>query len=484
MKTFIKSIILVPVFAGITACGGGSDTVSSNPPPVDAAPQDVFVRGPIANFGSIIVNGVRYDTDDASFDLDGSQGSQSDLRVGYVVSIDARINSDGSRTATRVFYDDLVKGPVESIDLIAQRLVVLGQTVDVTDTTSFDDGFSPASLDGVQVGQIVEVSGQFDASGSIVATRIEPKPDNTEWEVQGVVAQLDEAAATFTLNSLVVDYSTAMLDDFDDGQIRNGDFVEAKGSMFGANGELIAREVEEESRFRDSDEDDYVEIEGLITRFASSSDFDVSGQPVTTNASTVFENGSASDLGLNLKVEVDGFLDTNGVLVAEKVELRRSKNIRIESSVDAIDAAAGTITLLGITVNVDMSTRMEDKTDADLSPFNLSDISVGDFVEIRGSEFPAGSGEIIAQRLERDDLDDESTLQGNVAAIDEPTFEILGVTVQTDGRTEFEDESDRSVSGSDFFAQLTINRVVKAKGIEIADGVLLAEEVETEDDDD
>ena len=56
----------------------------------------------------------------------------------------------------------------------------------------------------------------------------------------------------------------------------------------------------------------------------SSTDFDVNGFPVTTDGQTVFEfeddsPATPADLGLNIKVEVEGRVDAMGVLVADKV---------------------------------------------------------------------------------------------------------------------------------------------------------------------
>src|SRR5690606_3657178 len=103
--------------------------------------------------------------------------------------------------------------------------------------------------------------------------------------------------------ALVVDYSQAMLDDdFPAGGPENGQLVEAKGESLGAGGELLATEVELEDDALPGDAGDRVEIEGFITRFVSPSDFDVEGVPVTTNAQTVFEDGTSADLAINRKV--------------------------------------------------------------------------------------------------------------------------------------------------------------------------------------
>ena len=476
-------ILMLLALGQISACGGGgSDTPTLQPPPpIGGIGRTGFAYGPITTFGSIVVNGVRYDTSAADFTINDSQGSQSDLRVGDVVIVKGSVNSDGvTGTAETVSFEDAVTGPVQDVDLALSMLVVMGQTVLVGPDTSFDDSFAIGSLEGVAVGTIVEVSGQYNAGGDIIATRIEPKPAGTQFEVHGMVSGLNGGASTFQINDLVVDYGAAMLDNFPGGQIANGDFVEAKGNSLGAANELIATSVELEGVLPAVDDGDFGEIEGFITRFASAQDFDVAGFPVTTDGNTVFEGGTASDLGLNIKVEAEGSVNSAGVLVATKIDIRRAKAVRATAVLDSVNAGAESVVLLGITVTVDNLTRLEDKSDARVEPLTVADLNAGDYVEVRGDEFPAGSGTILATILERDDPDTETILQGFVESVSNPSLTILGVTIETGPGTVFRDENDAVISSAEFFNRLADNDLVKAEGTETSATVITAEEVEFE----
>jgi len=476
----LKVLFSVFILAAASGCGGGSDGGNNSTLPPTAGISGIGIAsGPITTFGSVVVNGVRYETDAATFSVNDVPGTQSDLSVGQIVLIKGTVSDDGlTGTADEVIFDDNVKGPIDSIDLALNQLTVLGQLVLVTATTSFDDSISPASLDGLSEGDIVEVSGFYSSFGDIEATRIELKPAGTQFEVHGFVSNLDAANLTFSINALVVDYSSATLDDFTGGQPADGDFVEAKGNSIGAAGELIADSVELESGIS-GDQGDHVEIEGLITRFVSETDFDVSGLPVTTNSGTVFEGGVAADLGLNIKVEVEGELDANNVLIADKVDIRRGKVVRSVAVVDSVDAANNSLVMLGITFTTDELTRFEDKSDADVRPLTINDINMGDYLEIRGTEFPAGSGQVQATILEREDLDSRTILQGFVESIADPTLVILGVTVDTSGAV-FRDVDDSVISSTEFFNLVGVNTLVKARGTETGDTMITATEVELE----
>lgn len=425
--------------------------------------------GTITGFGSVHVNGVHYATTGATFTIDDQPGSESDLRVGQVVRIEGTVNTDGTTgTATKVAFDDEVEGPIQSIDLAASRLVVVGRTVLVGPSTSFDDSIAPRSLEGLAVGVRIEVSGFVTADGAVQATRIESKAAQGTVEVKGRISSLDTAAKTFVLGSLTVSYAGAQLEDFPSGQPVDGDEVEVHGSIDGT-GTLVATRVEREDASSGSDDDDG-DYEGLVTRFVSATDFDVAGQRVTTNASTQYKGGTAADLALNVAVEVEGNFDASGVLVASEVEFRHESDTEVEGPVQAVDIGAKTLTVLGIAFRVTGVTRFEDHSSSNLARFDLADIAVGDFVEVDGYEDATG---FVATRVERDDADgDEVKLEGRAEDVAPPGFTIGGVSITTDANTEFRNDNGDSISSDAFFAAAASGAVVEVRGTLVGDAVL------------
>jgi hypothetical protein len=471
MKTLFSGVIAAIFLA---ACGGGGNEQVAG---IDARGNPVAVgivsKGTITGFGSVILNGVTYNTSSATFTIDGITGSQSDLSVGDVVILRGTINDDGtSPRAESITFDDTVEGPVESVDIVASTLTVLGQLVRVDADTSFDDNISPASLEGIDVNDIVEVSGFFLADGSISATRIEAKPPSGEFEVTGLVSNL--VGMTFQINDLVVNFSGAQLDDFPGGSPETGQLVEAKGSAINGTGELVATRVEFKGNDLNADDGDRMEIEGFITRFTSATDFDVEGVAVTTNASTVFENGTSADLAVNRKVEVEGSVDANGRITATKVELKLANFIRIEGIVDSTTASS--VTIFGIAMNVNALTRLEDKSSADLETFALSNVNVGDYLETRSYEDASG---VVATRIEREDFDGEISIRAFVDSVNDPNFTIRGVPIETSGATVFRDLDGSVLQPGQFFGQ-AMDRLVEATGSSNNGGISAAE-VELQD---
>jgi hypothetical protein len=236
-----------------------------------------------------------------------------------------------------------------------------------------------------------------------------------------------------------------------------GDIVEVKGTTILADGALQAVKVQKEDGGLDGNSGDGGQLEGLVTRFASATDFDVAGQKVTTTSTTTFVGGEAADLKLDVRVEVEGNLDASGTLVADKVVLKHASTVKLSASVEAVDATGGTLKALGLTFVVSADTRKEDH-ETDNHFFSLADVHVGDWVELGGYPDPAGTGNIIATRLEKHGQEDKVELKGPADQLAAPTFKIVGVSVETTPSTEFEEEAT-TISSADFFARASGQRV-------------------------
>ena len=455
----------------LAACGGSGNDVAG----IDRTGAPVIASyGTVTAFGSVVVNGVRYDTSQATFAIDGDAGAQADLAIGDVVLVNGTLDSGGTTgVATTVRFDNNVEGPVTSIDTAANTFVALGQLVRVSADTSFDSGIQPAAPSGLAVGDVVEVSGLVQGDDSINATRIERRPNGGgTYQIIGVVAATQIGSHTFSLGAAVVDYGVAVVSGVPGGVVANGQRVRVKGT-FGANGVLVASRVDYQSNTLGGASGERREVEGAITRFASVTDFSVGSLNVTTTAQTSYHGGTAADLGLNLKVEVEGTLNGSGQLVATNIELRRSAPVRLVASVDSVGVAANSFVALGVTVQVDARTRLEDKSSQHVRPFSLANLVPGDNVEVRATESPAGSGGLLAAIVERKNSQKDTEVQGFVTSVAPPLFTVLGVQVSTDSGTKF-----KGVSG---VAQLAVGDLVKVTGQKLGDRAMSADDVELDD---
>jgi len=467
LRTVARSFFagsLIMITAAIVACGGSGMGMGNSAAGVSTGTSSgttMVSVGTITGFGSVLMNGLEFQTTSATISIDGQSAMQGDLHAGDIVQVKGHHDSSKNQDiADEIDFRGNIEGPVTAIDTGAQSLAVLDQTVVVTADTSFDDAINPASLAGISAGDILEISGMTAADGTVHATRIERKPAGTGFQVIGTAASTDAMAKTLMTNALVVNFSAATLMDFPSTGPKDGDRVEATGTAVDSSGALLATRLELRTGedFK-ADAGAPSEIEGLITRFASATDFDVSGRPVTTSSSTVFEHGNASDLTLNLRVEAEGTVNAADVLVATEVRIGHPADTRLIGQVDSVDAAGATLIVLGTTIGVDAMTRFDDHGPQKIDTFGLTSLHSGDWVEVRGSESTTVTGSIAAMRIDRLKPQSGVQLAGAVASAAQPNFTILSTTIATTASTQF----NQGLNATTFFAA-PVGKTATVKG--------------------
>ncbi len=479
MNRSIYSVIatssLAAVLAGCSSSAGDGSASNNN----GIGGTGVTSSGTIDGFGSIFVNGIRYDTDASIITIDGVPGTENDLRLGMIVTVTGSVQqAQLTGIAATIDFDDDLQGPVSAVTDNGdgtKTLAVLGIDVLVDETTTAFDGTSFATLG---VGDLVEVSGFTDPAGDIIATRVEREgafvADASEVELQGTVSGL--AGMMFTLGGFTVDATLADLSDLPGGMLADGQTVEVDGTLNAAMDTITATEVElEDGPFDIADGE--VELEGVITNYVSDADFQVAGQQV--NASTASLEPVSLVLADGLQVEVEGEL-VGGVLIADEVEAREG-DIELGATIQnlAITDGVGTITLgyVGgsVTVNVNGLTQLEDDSGM-FDPIAWDDLRIGDYLEVNAL---LGSGGLQATEVELDSADDDR-IEGPVTAfVANTSVSVLGVTFTTAG-ADFSDENDNPITEGAFYAGLALGDLVEVQDDLVADGV--ADEVELEDD--
>lgn len=345
----LQATLCAGALALLAACGGGGGGGTDTAP----AGTRAYTEGAITGFGSIIVNGVRFDDSGvAATDDDGNRG---ELKLGMqvVVSSGAVDDNGGQRTATAsaISFGSEIKGPIEGAPDVANgRLTVLGQTVVVTATTVFDVS---GGLSALAAGNIVEVHALYDAAtASYRATRIERELSTSNYKLRGVITDL--GTDTFKIGGATINYKT-LNPRLEGPALANGQRVRVRLATTQTtagvwNAERIrsgARSVEDQSE---------AHLKGVVSAFTSSTSFSIDGTPVdASNAS--FPDGTGFALGSVL--EVEGQL-VNGTLVARKVEREdhedEARKNELHGVISGYSASAGTFTLRGVTVRLSSAT--------------------------------------------------------------------------------------------------------------------------------
>lgn len=291
--------------------------------------------GYISEFGSIFVNGVEYDISAASIVINGQPATESQLRLGQVVTVKGRVNAEGTAgEATDVSVTSTVRGPLANVDLENGTLMVLGQRIRLLPDTFLDPQLHLGGILGLLPGIKVTVSGFPNAAGEIVATRIDLASGGGASRFTGVVQSLNTNAQTFRVNEELVNYSDATLV----GTLAEGRTVSVAGTVPFGQGVLHATSVEVISGVGGA-VDEVGHVEGLITVFNSATEFALGAQKVVTDDDTVFIL-EGKTLGPDLGVVVRGTYDSAGVLLARQVKVTSLGLLGVLGSAEKIPAGA------------------------------------------------------------------------------------------------------------------------------------------------
>jgi hypothetical protein len=257
--------------------------------------------------------------------------------------------------------------------------------------------------------------------------------DGNEVEIEGVVANLDTSAETFTINGFLIDYTSAQGDDgFSLDDLADGIVVEVEGELSGNT--IIAEEIEDEDDWFNGDDDD-VEISGTIYDFdGANQQFSLNGVRVQISNGTEFDDINRSSLADGLFVKVEGDF-RNGTLVAEEIEGQES-DAELDGRIESIDLTDESLMVSGVRVQLTGSTLIDDDDDDRRSRVqDIQSLRVGDYLEIEGRQRSSGGGFLEAFSIEREDDgdDDDFELEARASSVGPSSITIMNLEVLLNG---------------------------------------------------
>lgn len=486
-RIFIGAWLAVCVL--LASCGAGDGQLAGG-----GIGGTGITSGTITGFGSVFVNGVEFDTAGATRNVDEvitvSNGFDDGtvLGAGMVVTVTGTVNPDGlTGKATSITYDEVLTGPLTTTPM--QDPDGTHKTFKVLDTmVSVDRNvtvFVNTDYQSLAIHDVVEISGFFDAAGTLVATRLALEGalgQGTIVEIHGVVSGFD-GVDTFTIGTLSVTFDGTTVFENLPGTVADGRYVEVNGLMLGS-AVLLATRIEAESGVYSGYSGD-VSIEGLVTAFVDNGNFRLDGLPIDASGATFSPAALAGSMANDQRIEVEGTL-VAGVLMATQVE-QRSGEVKLAGTVGTVSAVAGTFDVdivpgqPPVTVRVDARTQLQDEL-LHIQPFTLAGFVTGDPVVVQG--YLDNTGNVVAGEVKRRTLDGH-LLTGPVSAAggdaSSGSVTILGVAMATDHRTEFEDSNDQQIpnGGDGFYAQVMPGDLVEMEDEFPIDGI--ADEVELKD---
>lgn len=486
---FSQAGSLLALVMALGACGGGGS--GSDDSALSGAGADATSSGTITAFGSVYVNGHKFNTDSARVvdDDTGAVSTGSDvLEVGMVVDVRAASHSHPDRpVAAELRVHPLARGVVDASDGSSGTLKVMGQTVQLTAATVFSDRRScvEATTDpctavssqaeltattgsgtGAVAGDYVVVHGYLYAptadssSAQIVATLVSLRDSSSEtgatYKAEGVISEVNTTARTLTVGGLTVDFTQVACykarsnadcaSAFSVGQV-----VSAYSTSMPALpvSQLTADVLRVRSKTVVETEGATVELEGKVAS-VNGSQFVLRGMVIDAASLNSGSLPVAGDV-----VRVLGVVASGGTqITASSVTLLRpaaARAVGLEGDYSSLAAGSTAqtyvVTLLGQRITVDAETRLADRSSARASrahrssnPFNIgtfeSYLAAATTKQLRIAALDDGSGNLRALSLTLVADTAVSGVAGTASGSDSTgnpvQFTVHGVAVQAD----------------------------------------------------
>jgi Domain of unknown function (DUF5666) len=326
----MQSLSFALMLLTLVACGGGGSTSFALP---GTGGTGIMASGPIAGFGSVIVNGTRFDDSRAVVTLDGSSAPSSQLRLGMFANI------EGSKSDVSVTPTVLIKALGEA-NIIKVWSIAQGTVTQVTSADSFTVGGMTMLVDA---GTVLEgvMSVNSLTTQSIVKIWGQPANANfSQWAVTRLEV-LSSAADTITTGKVSVRNSTSTLNGYlltDNTQaLIDGQLVRAVGVASGSSNTSSTLAVSKITVLADSPSafpsSGYAELQGVVTRvLGTTTSTPVKVTKILLGTALVdLSNATVKPLGAEitegLRIEVEGNWNA-GVLIAKNIEVKSKQELQ------------------------------------------------------------------------------------------------------------------------------------------------------------
>lgn len=393
--------------------------------------------GTVSGFGSIYVNGVRFDTDTAAVEIAGEAASEDALAVGMVVDVVGEIKVGGKTgVAKTIRAERVLRGLIETVNEIGsgrKAIHVLGQVVYVNE----DATIAGTTFTELAPGLGVDVSGFVTDHGLITATYIAKQdidPAIDVLEVEGYIDTVNDTAEVFSLKGLTVLVAGAQLSGGHASDLRVGQRVRVVGTLAEDPKTLQATRIKLIAKAIDNGRS--ASLEGVVRNLVADERFTLQGVLVEMSNARI-EHGTRMEIETGAQVVAFGRL-IQGVLEAERIRIKPLNTERFKGAVTDIDLDNKTFVLLDTEFTVTRYTQFKDDSRSMERYFNLENLRSGEEVEVFAVRMEDALQVTRINRRDRDTGPRES-LRGTVTQLsDDRSFSIADVVVDATEAPEHE----------------------------------------------
>lgn len=450
--------------------------------------EDLEVTGNITQLGNdwVVVQGYTFFVDQNT-ELRGPNGNSvpfSFFQLNDFVQVKGNNRGDGTYLATRLKWEDNPNNQNE-IELTGYVTAKGTNSFDISGTTFFVDANTiyrgrhdnPFSFEMIQPGMLLEVKAILQ-TGNLLAIRVKTEDDHNnqhgnELEIKGFIDFKSVNSITIGQREFFVNSQTIILNrnnvQITFAQLNVGDFVEVKSYRQPDSTYLAVR-----IKLEDTPQNQ-IEIKAKIESIVGN-DITVAGITFNTDSNTVFLDNnrmptSLSFFSVGMLVEVKGIKRQDGSYYASRVKMEDFINNEVEVRGTISELNSSSITVAGVTFEVDNSTQVFDHQN---NPITYSSLQVGQLVEVKGVRTSSATVKAIRIKLENNE---GIEIFGRITAINADNIQVNGITLFVNSNTVYLNHANQPIS----FSDLSVDHFVEIRMIRLSDNSLLALKIKIED---
>ncbi len=327
-RTYAPQLLVAIALTAMVACGGGGSTSASLP---GTGGTGITASGPIEGFGSVIVNGIKFDETVARVTIDGETQGVDQLRLGMTAQV------EGNKSSAPVTPTVLVKaqGEAKSIEVWS---IAQGSVTQVLSSSSFIVSGMTMVVDSGSV--LVGAASVGNLAGNR-QVKIWGQPADSDFAVWSVtrLEVLNDVVNTVTTGKVSLRFGVASLNGYvlsgNTTAIKDGQLVRATGTVSTAPSNTLT--LVKLTTLADSPSaypsTGLAELQGIVTSVLGTSTTTPSKVTRIAVGTAVVDTSNAAvhpmdaSLSAGVRVEVEGRW-SNGVLIADHFEIKSSQQLQ------------------------------------------------------------------------------------------------------------------------------------------------------------
>ncbi len=322
LNTTLCKIVLASVFI-VNGCSDDPTGGISGTGKAGTQLNTGIIVGQLDSLNELSIDGQPFDTTESEVLINGVAASIGELRIG--MSVTAKVDYQ-SKTATSIYYQPLLAGPISTASDDKSTLEILGQTISITEDTFLDE----LTTEDIFQNNVIEVSGNRSKSETIIAEYVRVPNLSDNFYVVGDLEETSQQMSTIAGTNVDLDslasQETGQIPEITPGTVIKAE-IEDPTPDSSPDTPLIATSAEVVNELK-PEKFETVSINGVVSEAYESGNFEIRSFIFSISDETDFFDRSGNTMPSitvteDMKIKVVGVSSGGNIVEALQITIRQ-----------------------------------------------------------------------------------------------------------------------------------------------------------------